>query len=274
MQMSKHTTLDQLRLLALRTKSEIGKVDTKVSELTTKVDSLVETGGEPNVLTGVKVNGTALSIAEKMVDILIAEGATNGTLAVNGTDVAVKGLAALAYKAKVSQSDLESALSDVINANKSKLETLIGSTEGDDAKSVRAISAEEVSKIVAGADASYDTLKEIADWISSHADSASSMNSQINTNKTDIANLAKLVGTLPDGAVSTTVVGYIAEAIAALSIGDYAKTTEVTAAISTALASYYTKTEADSTFLKKADLVMATDAEVTAMLTEVFGAET
>lgn len=271
--MSKHTTLAQLKLVALRAKSEIGKVDTKVTNLSAKVDEIVETGGEPNVLNGVKVNGTALAIAEKMVDILIAEGATNGTIKVNGTDVAVKGLAALAYKAKVSQSDLEDALSAVINSNKSKLETLIGSVDGDDAKSVRTISAEEVAKIVADAPESYDTLKEIAEWISSHASDATAMNSQINTNKTNIENLATLVGTLPEGATSTTVVGYIAEAIAALSIGDYAKTSEVTAAINTALESYYTKTAADEIFVKKADLVMATDAEVTAMLNEVFGEE-
>lgn len=88
-----------------------------------------------------------------------------------------------------------------------------------------------------------------------------------------IADLKTLVGTLPEGATSTTVVAYITEAINALSIGDYAKTTEVTAAISTALESYYTKTQVDETFVKKTDIVMATDEEVNAMLTEVFGAQ-
>lgn len=47
----------------------------------------------------------------------------------------------------------------------------------------------------------------------------------------------------------------------------------VTAAISTALESYYTKTQVDETFVKKTDIVMATDEEVDAMLTEVFGAQ-
>lgn len=70
-----------------------------------------------------------------------------------------------------------------------------------------------------------------------------------------------------------SVVAYITEAINALSIGDYAKTTEVTAAINTALESYYTKTQVDETFVKKTDIVMATDEEVDAMLTEVFGAQ-
>lgn len=88
-----------------------------------------------------------------------------------------------------------------------------------------------------------------------------------------IGDLKTLVGTLPEGATSTTVVAYITEAINALSIGDYAKTTEVTAAINTALESYYTKTQVDETFVKKTDIVMATDEEVDAMLTEVFGAQ-
>ena len=57
----------------------------------------VEDGAEENVIETVKVNGSALTPATKAVDILIVEGATNGTLAVNGTDVAVHGLGSAAY---------------------------------------------------------------------------------------------------------------------------------------------------------------------------------
>lgn len=67
--MSKHTTLDQLEMLARRTKTEIDKVDAKVDTISDKVDGLVATGGEPNVLTAVKVDGTALEITDKAVDI-------------------------------------------------------------------------------------------------------------------------------------------------------------------------------------------------------------
>lgn len=48
--MSKHTTLDQLKMLAQRTKTEIDAVESKS-------------------LVGIKVNGTALAIADKMVNI-------------------------------------------------------------------------------------------------------------------------------------------------------------------------------------------------------------
>ena len=46
-----------------------------------------------------------------------------------------------------------------------------------------------IAEVVADAPEDLDTLKEIADWISTHADSASEMNTQINTNKNDIAAL-------------------------------------------------------------------------------------
>lgn len=159
--MSKHTTLDQLKMLAQRTKGEIDKVDSKA-------------------LVGVKVNGVALSIAEKMVDILIATGTANGTLAVNGRDVTVKGLAALAYKAQVSEADLDTALRAVLNgkASATDLATLVGSDTG---KSARTIANEELAKqlIPEGAQESLDTLTEIAQWIQDHPDDAAAMNTAL-----------------------------------------------------------------------------------------------
>lgn len=159
--MSKHTTLDQLKMLAQRTKGEIDKVDSKA-------------------LVGVKVNGVALSIAEKMVDILIATGTVNGTLAVNGRDVTVKGLAALAYKAQVSEADLDTALRAVLNgkASATDLATLVGSDTG---KSARTIANEELAKqlIPEGAQESLDTLTEIAKWIQDHPDDAAAMNTAL-----------------------------------------------------------------------------------------------
>lgn len=121
----------------------------------------------------------------------------------------------------------DTALKGRISANETAIATLNGTGEGSVSKQV----ADAVAQIVADAPEAYDTLKEISDWISSHASDASAMNSQINTNKTDIANLTALVGTLPETATSETVVGYIDEAIAALKIGDYAKATDLAAAV-------------------------------------------
>lgn len=92
-----------------------------------------------------------------------------------------------------------------IKANTDAIGVLNGTGDGSVDKKV----ADAVASIVANAPASYDTLKEISDWISTHTSDASAMNSSIQTNKTDIANLAKLVGTLPEGTDKKTIVEYI-----------------------------------------------------------------
>ena len=47
----------------------------------------------------------------------------------------------------------------------------------------------KIAEIVANAPEDLDTLKEISDWIKTHANDASAMNTQINTNKSDISAL-------------------------------------------------------------------------------------
>ena len=209
----------------------------------------------------------------KIADILIAEGKTNGTISANGVDIPVHGLAALAYKSEVAESDLAAALKAIIDAKakQADLDTLTGDGEGSISKMIDAAINKFATDVTD--DNVVNSYKELIDWVAKHGPEATKMAGGISENKTAIADLKTLVGTLPEGATSTTVVAYITEAINALSIGDYAKTTEVTAAINTALESYYTKTQVDETFVKKTDIVMATDEEVDAMLTEVFGAQ-
>ncbi len=246
------------------------------SDLTTlqeTVQGIVSTGGKANVLEGVKVNGTALTIAEKIVNLLIATGTTNGTLAVNGVDVAIKGLAALAYKAEISQDDLDTALSAVIAAKASQsdltaLTNLVGTLPDDiDATTVVGYISESVAAgiadVVAGADTSFDTLKEIADWIASDTTGTASMNSAIQTNATNITALNTLIGAIPEDADATTVIGYIAEAIAAITVT--ASTTNGNIKIDGVETTVYTLPE---TTLDSTD--NATDAEVAEMLADVF----
>ena len=108
----------------------------------------------------------------------------------------------------------DAALKGRVSTVEGKVTTLVGS---DADKSARSIAAEEVAKIVAGADIAFDTLKEIADWISSHKTDAAAMNSAISA-------LEGLVG-------ETSVDSQIKAAIEALKIGDYAKAADLTAAI-------------------------------------------
>ncbi len=60
----------------------------------------IAAGAQVNVLESVKVNGSALTPnSDKAVDITVVEGTNNGTIKVNGSDVAVHGLGSAAYAA-------------------------------------------------------------------------------------------------------------------------------------------------------------------------------
>lgn len=94
----------------------------------------------------------------------------------------------------------------------------------------------------AGIDEKYDTLKEIADWILADTTASAQLITRVTNiendylkgaDKTELQNriseLDVYIGDLPEGAVSTTVVAYIKEAIDALKIGEYAKAADLTA---------------------------------------------
>lgn len=77
-----------------------------------------------------------------------------------------------------------------ISANEKSIEALSGNGEG----SVKETVANAIAEVVNGAPEDFDTLKEVADWITTHKTDAASMNSQINTNKDDIAAIKTKVG--------------------------------------------------------------------------------
>ncbi len=138
-------------------------------------------------------------------------------------DGEIDALGTLAGKSEVAYDDLAAALKALIDgkADGTVVTTLVGDDTG---KSVRAISAEEVAKIVAGANESYDTLKEIADWIMSDTTGAAKMSN-------DISRLDAILDGIGDttGGEYATVVAYVEAMIAALGIADYAKTADVNA---------------------------------------------
>lgn len=90
--------------------------------------------------------------------------------------------------------------------------------------SVKKTVADEIAKVIADAPESFDTLKEISDWISSHSDDAAAMNSAI----TALQGILDGIGDTESGE-KATVVAYVTDAIAALNIGDYAKAADLTA---------------------------------------------
>ena len=88
----------------------------------------------------------------------------------------------------------------------------------------------------------FDTLKEVAAWIQSDTTASAQLVTRVTNIENDylkgadktalqgeIDALETLIGSLPEGAVSTTVVAYIQEVVDALKIGDYAKAADLTA---------------------------------------------
>ena len=199
---TKLTQLAHLKSLAEKVAAECA-TKTELQALSSKIDGLVSSGGEANVLEGVKVNGTALSIAEKMVDLVIASGTTNGTISVNNADVAVKGLAALAYKAQVSQSDLDSALNAVIAAKaeqsavtslQGEITTLKGSGEGSVKKAIDDAINQFATNV--SDDDVVNSFKELVDWAAEHGSEAAEMSAGIQENKNAVQEINASIETM------------------------------------------------------------------------------
>lgn len=100
----------------------------------------------------------------------------------------VEGLSTAIESLKTTVGDDKSGLVKQVADNKAAIDTLNG------ASTVEGSVAYQIAQVVAGADESFDTLKEIAGWITTHKTDAASMNSQINTNKDDITALKTKVG--------------------------------------------------------------------------------
>lgn len=261
---NKGSKLSALKLLAQRTDARLDKL-------------------EGETLVGVKVNGVAVAIADRIVDILIATGTENGTLSVAGVDVAVKGLAALAYKANISKDDLADTLKAEIEAKakQADIDTLTGTGEGSIAKMIDDAFDDFASKV--SDDGVVNSFKELIDWVAAHGSEAAELAEGISTNAAAIESLKALVGDLPEDATADTVIGYIAEAVAAVTEGIHSNKDVLDGITAEKVSAWDAKadaTEATSSaagLMSKEDKVkldgieFATDDEVNAMLDEVYG---
>lgn len=186
---------------------------------------------------------------------------TDAITKLNGDDTVEGSIKNLIKAAKYNDTTIKADIAK----NTKAIETLNGTGEGSVDKKV----ADAVATIVNGAPESYDTLKEISDWISTHTDSAATMNSQIQTNKTDIANLVKLVGALPEGTAAKTIVEYIDS-----KVGGVDFSTEITTAKNEAIAEAkkysdgLAKNYATADQGKKADTALQ-EADVATLRTDV-----
>lgn len=188
--------------------TRINGVDQTIADYKTEVasdfDDVAANFEAMNEMIGFTANGETDTVI-KYVDAKVAEAANGATgeltEAVNGLDKKITDLTD-DLNDEIERAGLaEKANSDAIATEKARIDKLYagsievdGETIPDEGKSVRTIAAEEVALIVDGASESYDTLKEIADWIAAHPTDASEYNSRITKNTEDIAALTKTVG--------------------------------------------------------------------------------
>lgn len=278
MSTNKNITLEQLKLLANRVKSEDNALGAQIETVASKVEGLISTGGEANVLEGVKVNGNALAITDKMVDILIAAGEENGTLSVNGAAVAITGLQALAYKAKVSEADLDDALlasiaAKATAADLSALTVRVSDAEGKiteiqgDIESLQNAGYQTAAQVEATVQAAIAATGhahfEKVDAIPTVDNAEENVLYLVMNEETGHYDIYALVSGAVELIDDTTVDlsnystteqmnAAISAAVEALNIGDYAKAADLVAAVAriTVLeekfANYYTKDEMDT----------------------------
>lgn len=132
-----------------------------------------------------------LGFADAVAGAQLVKSANGKVSWVKPDATTVEGLQTAVSTLQTTIGDENSGLVKQVNDNNAAIEILNGNntTEGS--------VAYQIAQVVAGADASYDTLKEIADWISTHGTDAAAMNTQITTNKNDITALKTQVGTEP-----------------------------------------------------------------------------
>lgn len=100
-------------------------------------------------------------------------------------------------EAKQAGDDAAAAVTALTNGavadNAAAIATLIGATEGDDAKSARTIAAEEaeaaVNAVVDGAPEAFDTLKEIAAWIQDDTSGAAALTTTVGSHSDMLAGI-------------------------------------------------------------------------------------
>ena len=285
MSTNKNITLEQLKLLANRVKTEDDALGAQIETVASKVEGLISTGGEANVLEGVKVNGNALAITDKMVDIMTAAGEENGTLSVNGAAVAITGLQALAYKAKVSEADLDDALlasiaAKATAADLSALTVRVSDAEGKiteiqgDIESLQNAGYQTAAQVEATVQAAIAATGhahfEKVDAIPTVDNAKENVLYLVMNEETGHYDIYALVSGAVELIDDTTVDlsnystteqmnAAISAAVEALNIGDYAKAADLVAAVAriTTLeekfANYYTKDEAEEKFTDEAE---------------------
>lgn len=208
---------------------------TTVEGLATEIEGLKARLSAAEAVIGDAENGIAKDVADNTTAINAINDkigvVTDGTTLVEMISEAAYDDTALAGRVTAIEEDYLTSTDKAAIESKMTADIATAKTE-----TIAAIMGE------AGIDEKYDTLKEIADWILSDTTSSAELVTRVSNIEKDylkgadkaalqgeIDALETLVGTLPEGAVSTNVVAYIQEVVDGLKIGDYAKASDLTA---------------------------------------------
>ena len=204
---------------------------TEIEGLKTRISALEGTVGDESkgLVKGVADNAAAISDINTKIGT-VAEGKTLVEMISDAQTAATYDDTALVGRVAAIEGDYLKA------ADKTALETKM-------AEDIATAKTEAITAVLGEAvPEDFDTLKEVAEWIQSDTTASAQLITRVTNIENDylkgadktalqgeIDALETLVGSLPEGAASTTVVAYIQEVVDALKIGDYAKASDLTA---------------------------------------------
>ena len=204
---------------------------TEIEGLKTRISALEGTVGDESkgLVKGVADNTAAISDINTKIGT-VAEGKTLVEMISDAQTAATYDDTALVGRVATIEGDYLKA------ADKTALETKM-------AEDIATAKTEAITAVLGEAvPEDFDTLKEVAEWIQSDTTASAQLITRVTNIENDylkgadktalqgeIDALETLVGSLPEGAASTTVVAYIQEVVDALKIGDYAKASDLTA---------------------------------------------
>ena len=204
---------------------------TEIEGLKTRISALEGTVGDESkgLVKGVADNTAAISDINTKIGT-VAEDKTLVEMISDAQTAATYDDTALVGRVAAIEGDYLKA------ADKTALETKM-------AEDIATAKTEAITAVLGEAvPEDFDTLKEVAEWIQSDTTASAQLITRVTNIENDylkgadktalqgeIDALETLVGSLPEGAASTTVVAYIQEVVDALKIGDYAKASDLTA---------------------------------------------
>ena len=279
MSTNKLVTLPQLKSGLQSAKGYIDAKDAVLSGQIADAISDIETL-DAAALRGIKVNDKLLTVTDKIAELLIEAGSENGTISVNGVALAIPGLKKLAFLDKITEDEFSDSLkvSFAAKASQADLDALgvrVTAIEGAGYQTAEQVEAIAKAAVAASGHAKFVEAESdpTADGFVAEENVMYLWPAEDGDGYAIYAKVGegvKLLGhtkvKLTDYSTTEQMNAAISAAIDGLKIGDYAKLTDLNAAVDriteleTALANVYTKEEADEKFTDEGEAQAIADA--------------